>query len=198
MLHDLSFLWNTFIFFLSGIYKQWDGVLLNNAPIFTKINVPKYIFLLANSISALINFMLSLLVFFVFCLLEPEVTFTWKMLLLIYPLIGLYLFNLGVSMSLSALYVFFKDIRYLYDIAVMLLMYLSAIFYSVKAFDPMYQKLFLLNPVYVYISYFRSIVIEHAVPDLLTSSLAFIYPLLVLSLRCLMYKKLNRVFLYYV
>ena len=62
----------------------------------------------------------------------------------------------------------------------------------------MYQKLFLLNPLYVYISYFRSIVIEHAVPDLLTSSLAFIYPLLVLSLGCLMYKKLNRVFLYYV
>ncbi len=171
--------------------------LLNNAPIFSKINVPKYIFLLSASVSSLINFLLSLSVFFLFCIFD-NISFSWKMLLLIYPIAGLTVFNIGVAMFVSCLYVFFRDMRYLYDIVLMLLMYMSAIFYSTDAFPPVYQKLFLLNPVYVYISYFRSIVINSAIPDWQISVLVIVYPFIALLFGCLLYKNLNRKFLYYV
>ena len=41
--------------------------LLGNAAIFTKVNVPKYIFILSGSVQTLINFVLTLGVFFIFC-----------------------------------------------------------------------------------------------------------------------------------
>ena len=42
----------------------------------------------------------------------------------------------------------------------MLLMYMSAIFYKVEGFGE-YAKLFLINPLFVYIKYFRLVVIEN-------------------------------------
>ncbi len=69
-------------------------------------------------------------------------------------------------MVLSALYIFFRDIEYLYDVFVRLLMYMSAIFYSIDTYSETVRKLFLLNPVYLFIRYFRKIVIEATVPTI--------------------------------
>lgn len=173
------------------------GALINNAGIFTKINVPKYIFLLSCNVSALINFALTLIVFFVFCALDG-ISFHWTIFLLLYPIGCILLFNLGIGLILSALYLFFRDIQYLYDLFTMLLMYLSAIFYSTTIFAPIYQKFFLLNPIYVYISYFRTIVIQNEIPSILLHSLAAFYAITAMLIGGLIYKKYNREFLYYV
>ena len=135
-----------------------------NAKIFSKINVPKYMFVLSKNVSSLINFGINLCVLFVFCLFDG-VTFTWKFLLLIYPVCCLVTFNLGMGLILSALYIMFKDLKYLYDIFTLLLMYVSAIFYSIDAYPLEKQYLFYLNPVYVYIRYFRKIILEGEIPQ---------------------------------
>ena len=44
--------------------------LMGNAAIFTKVNVPKYLFLFSKNVQALINFGLVLVVFFIFCLID--------------------------------------------------------------------------------------------------------------------------------
>ena len=81
--------------------------LMSNASIFTKVNVPKYLFLLSKNTQTLINFGLSLCVFFMFCLFD-RILFTWKFILLLYPICLLVLFNIGVGLVLSALFVFFR------------------------------------------------------------------------------------------
>lgn len=171
--------------------------LLSNAAIFTKINVPKYIFLLSRNVSSLINFGLSLIIFFVFVRLD-NINFGIHFLLLLYPIICLVAFNLGVGLIVSALFVFYRDLRYLYDVFVMLLMYLSAIFYPVTALPEKYQMMFLLNPVYVYIKYFRTIVLEGKVPSAEYHLLCVFYALLALAVGGYIYKKYNHKFLYYV
>ena len=103
--------------------------LLENADIFSKVNVPKYLFLLSKNIQGLINFGLTLCVFFLFCVLDG-ITFTWKLILLVYPVCCLILFNIGVGLILSALFMFFRDIQYLWSVFTQLLMYMSAIFYT--------------------------------------------------------------------
>ena len=173
------------------------SALTGNASIFTKVNIPKYLFLLSRNVSSLINFLINLGIFFVFCIFD-NIDFSWKFLALLYPVAGLLLFNLGVGFILSALYIFFRDIKYLYDVFTMLLMYLSAIFYSVKSFPPEYQKLFLLNPVYVYISYFRVVVLDGRLPGVTLHLLAAGYALGALLIGAWFYKKFNRSFLYYV
>ena len=70
--------------------------LYSNAAIFTKVNVPKYLFLFAGSVQTLINFLLTLIVFFLFCWFD-NVVFTWKFFLLIYPVMTMFAFNIGIG-----------------------------------------------------------------------------------------------------
>lgn len=172
------------------------GSLLENSEIFTKVNVPKYLFLLSKNSQTLINFGLTLCVFFLFCVFD-HIVFTWKFILLLYPIACLVLFNLGVGLILSALFVFFRDIRYLWDVFTQLLMYMSAVFYTIDQYSYEVQCLFLLNPVYLFIRYFRKIVIEAVIPTVWFHLLMMADVVIVVGLGCLMYKKYNTRFLYY-
>ena len=173
------------------------NALMANARIFTKVNVPKYLFVLSKNVSSLINFGLSLCVFFLFALFDG-ISFGPHFLALLYPITCLVVFNLGVGMILSALFVFFRDITYLYDIFTLLLNYMSAIFYKVDAFSPMVQRIFLCNPVYCYIRYFRVVVLEGCIPSLPFHLLCAFYALLAAAAGGYIYKKYNHSFLYYV
>ena len=171
--------------------------LYDNAGIFSKVNVPKYMFLLSKNVSTLINFGINLLVLFLFCIIDG-VSFTWLFFLLIYPVGCLVVFNLGMGLILSAMFLMFRDMKYLYDIFTMLLMYVSAIFYSITAYPEHIQKLFYLNPIYVYISYFRTIILEQRIPSAWLHLLAAGYALVVLLIGAVIYKKKNYKFLYYI
>ena len=168
-----------------------------NASIFSKVNVPKYMFLLSKSVVALINFLINLVLLFVFCLIDG-ISFSWAFFLLIYPTICLIIFNLGMGFILSSVYIMFRDLQYLYSIFTQLLMYLSVIFYSLSVFPEDVQKLFYLNPIYVYISYFRSIIIDGIIPGLEVHLLAAGYAITVLVIGILIYKMRNNKFLYYI
>jgi ABC-2 type transport system permease protein len=93
--------------------------------------------------------------------------------------------------------VFFKDIQYLYDIFTMLLMWVSAIFYSVDTFSITIQRLFLLNPVFVHIHYFRLIVLHGVAPAWHIHLICGVYALVALLIGAWFYKKFNYRFIYY-
>lgn len=188
---------NLIFTFFSDATKGGMGTIMGNAGIFTKVNVPKYLFLLSRNIQALINFGLILIVFFIFVAFDG-LTFTWRFICLLYPIGCLILFNIGIGMILSALFVFFRDVQYLYDVFTMLLMYMSAIFYTIDGYSNEVQVAFLLNPVYLFIRYFRKIVIEAAVPTIWFHLLMAAYTMTALGIGCWMYKKYNTRFLYYV
>ena len=171
--------------------------LLANANVITKINTPKPLFLLSKNVASLINFGLTLCIFFIFCIIDG-IDFGWHFFMLLFPIICLVIFNIGVGLVLSALYVFFRDIAYLYDVFNLLLMYCSAIFYQITNFSPTMQRLFLCNPVYVYIHYFRVVVLEGAVPSLQFHALCVFYAAVMLSVGLLIYRKYNHEFLYYI
>lgn len=173
------------------------NALMSNAHIFTKINVPKYIFLLTKNVSSIINFGITLLVFFVFAAIDG-VAFGFHFFAILYPILCLIVFNVGVGLILSALFVFFRDITYLYDVFTMLLMYMSAIFYTVESYSLTIQRLFLLNPVYCAIKYVRTVVLQGTIPGVELHALLLLYAALAMLLGGLMYKKKNHQFLYYV
>lgn len=171
--------------------------LVNNSGIFTKVNVPKYLFLLSQNVSSLINFGLTLLIFFTFAAFDG-IPFTWRFFLLLYPIVFQIMFNLGMGLILSALFVFFRDMQYLWGILTQLMMWLSAIFYSIDSFSPQVKNLYLLNPIYLFIRYFRKIVIDGTIPTLQFHLLIAAYSFAALGIGALMYKRNNHEFLYYV
>lgn len=170
--------------------------LRNNADIFTKIPIPKYLFLLAKNVQTLINFALTMAVFLLFCLLDG-VAVTWKFLLLVYPILCLLLFNVGMGLILSALFVFFRDMQYLWTVFAQILMYMSATFYTTDSFSPTVQALLHLNPVYCFITYFRQIVLYGKIPSASLHGLLLFYSLAALGIGYSIYKKYNQKFLYY-
>lgn len=168
-----------------------------NAAIFSKVNLPKYLFLLSKNVQTLINFGLTLIVFFIFCALDG-ITFTWRFIMLLYPIFCLVLFNIGVGLILSALFVFFKDVQYLWSIFVQLLMYMSAVFYTIDSYSYPVRCAFLLNPIYLFIRYFRKIIIDAAVPTIWFHLLMAFDVAAILLIGYCIYKKYNFNFLYYI
>lgn len=171
--------------------------LVGNSGIFTKVNIPKYLFLLSRNVQTLLNFALTLVVFFVFCAID-RVDFTWRFALLVYPVVTLLLFNIGVGMVLSALHVFFRDMDYLWAVALQLLMYGSAIFYPVDRLSARAQAVFAVNPVYRHIAYVREIVLSGAVPSVATHLTLIGFAAAAILAGSFMYKRYNTRFLYYV
>ena len=149
--------------------------LASNASIFSKVNVPKYMFVFSRNISSLINFALTFVVFLLFVFFDG-LPFTPNFLLLFYVIFCMLLFNCGMSLVLSAAYMFFRDLSYLYNILVLIL----------------------CNPLYVYIKYFRLIVIEAEVPSVQYHLLMLFYGVFTLLIGYGLYKKLNHKFLYYI
>ena len=196
--------YTTYLFCGTLVFTQFNdstsqgmATLMGNSGIFTKVNVPKYLFLLAKNVQTLINFGLTLCVFFVFCAIDG-ITFTWKVVFLIYPIICLVLFCIGMGLIISALFVFFRDTQYLWAVFTQLLMYLSAVFYTIDGYSYKVQCAFLLNPVYLFIRYFRKIVIDAAIPTVWFHLLMAADVVIAVGVGCWMYKKYNTKFLYYV
>lgn len=171
--------------------------LLGNASIFSKINVPKYLFVLSRNISALINFGLTILIFFAFVFgygIKPSLT----MFFIFYPVICLILFNYGVGLVLSALYIFFRDMQYLYSLLLQVIMYGSAIFYSIDILSKDLQTIFYFNPLYVYITFIRESVIYGKTPELLLWVLCLFYAVTAFFIGLYFYKHYNYKFVYYI
>ncbi len=168
-----------------------------NADIFTRINVPKYLFLLSRGVCSMINFLLTLIIFSVFCIFDG-ISPSLAMLTLPLPFITLSVFNVGVGLFMSCLFVFFRDMQYLWSIFTMLLMYLSAIFYTTDTLPPWLAELLLLNPVYLHIKYVRTIIIDGSFAPLSMNILAISYAAAALSAGVILYNKSKHKFAYYV
>ncbi len=170
--------------------------LMANSSIFSKVKVPKYLFLFSRIASSSINFFLTLVIYFIF-VLAYELPITWKFITLLFPIACMFLLILGIGLILSALFVFFRDVQYLYGVFTTALMYATPIFYTT---DIMGDKawIFYLNPLYYYVTYFRSVVIDGVIPSLAYHGVMLGVSLLLFAIGCWMYKKYNYKFLYYV
>ena len=183
--------------FFSESTKGGMTALTGNAGIFTKVNVPKYLFLMSKNVQTLLNFALTFAVFFLFCVID-RIEFSWNFLILAYPIATLTLLNLGLGLILSAMYMFYRDVSYLWSVATRLIMYGSAVFYKIDKFSPDMKAVFRCNPVYDHIAFIREIVINNTVPDAWEFGLLAIFALSALTVGGFLYKRFNTEFLYYV
>ncbi len=172
------------------------GALQSNKSIITKIKVPKYLFILSRNVSSIINFLIIIVVYFLFVALDG-VTFGWHFLMLIYPVVLLIAFCIGTGMVLSAMQVFFRDTKYLYGIFTHLLRYVSAVFYRIDSYPQDVQRIFLANPVYAFIKYFRVIVMDGNIPSFQYHMLLLLYSVVAIGIGGLVYRKNSQKFNYY-
>ena len=168
----------------------------SNGSILSKVKVPKSLFILSSNFASIFNFLLTLIVYFVF-MIFCHVNFGLHLLAMLFPIICLTIFNIGMSYILSALFVFFRDMQYLYQIFTTLLMYMSATFYEITRFPENLRFIFDVNPIYQFISYLRQVVIYSSIPDLTTHLICLCFSFGILGIGYFVHKKTEQKFVYY-
>ena len=136
-----------------------------NSGLVTKINIPMWIYPATRAVSALVNFGFSLVPLFV-VMVMTKTSVRFPAVFLPYGMAMLLFFNLGVGMMLSALVVFFHDIEFLWGFACLVLMYATPVFYPDTLLSPSHQFMLYFNPLYHFIHFTRTILIDGAVPPL--------------------------------
>lgn len=127
-----------------------------NEGLIKKVYVPKLLYPMSAVVFNYILFVISLVVLAGVSLalgLYPTV----KVLFAIIPLSVLFVMSVGTGLILSTLGTFFRDLEYLWNVALMLVMYASAIFYYPDAIlDSSVSWILKYNPLFCVISNFRS------------------------------------------
>ena len=88
------------------------------------------------------------------------VHFTWHIIEAIIPLVILFILCVAAGLILSTVCVFFRDLEYLWEVILMLIMYCSAIFYHIDSIGEQTKQILKFNPLYCLISNFRCVLIE--------------------------------------
>ena len=110
-----------------------------------KVAVPKAIFPLASVLANLVNFALSLIP------LAAVMVFTGAKLtpaLLLVPvgILAISLFTYGMSLALATANVFYRDVRWFYDSALLILFYVTPVIYPAKVVPEQFRFLLTFNP----------------------------------------------------
>lgn len=134
-------MWNYF----SEVTNGSVGAIVGKGDLLRKINFPRYVIILAISCSALINLFLNFAVIALFMLLG-RVSIDWQALLMVPLMIELFIFAIGISFLLSALFVRFRDISYIWEVMMQAGFYGTPILYALNDIPPKLQKILLLNP----------------------------------------------------
>lgn len=140
-------------------------VLVDNKNLLIKTRIPKTVFVLSRSYTALTNFFFSCIAY-VFILAVFRMKMGWTWLLFLVDLVYIMCFAVGVGALLSILYVFFADVKHLYGVLLTLWMYLSAIFYPVNRLPAWMQAVLEMNPIYLFIYFMRTSIMECRVPQM--------------------------------
>ena len=107
-------------------------------------------------------------------------------------------FVTGVSFVLSSCMVFFRDIQFLWGVFTTAWLYATPIMYPVDILPEFMQRLEMLNPMYYYITFMRSIVIDGVVPAPGIFLGCFLCALIALVVGCFVFKKTQDQFVLYI
>ncbi|MDB4575814.1 ABC transporter permease [bacterium] len=149
--------------FGSSIPKCSNCISTNNGLI-RQIYLPKLILPVMTVVTATIKFLIVFFLLLIFLLaLGYEANLTWFSL----PLLVFvqFLFTLAVGSILAAIIPFLPDLRVIIDNAMMLLFFLSGIFFDFSSVSLEAQRLLHLNPMLGLIESYRSVLVSGVWPD---------------------------------
>jgi ABC-2 type transport system permease protein len=131
-----------------------------------KVSFPRMAVPLSVTFAASLNLLLNLVVIAIF-VAASGIPARWTWLLLPLPLLGLVVFGTGLGMLLASLYVPFRDVRPIWEVASQALFYATPILYPVEkvaAQSDTLVKVVMSNPLAVLIQEFRHLLLGPDVP----------------------------------
>jgi ABC-2 type transport system permease protein len=147
--------------FFADMTTQSLGSIVGRGDLIRKIRIPRWIIVFSSSILALINLGLNLVVVGMFLVLN-QVDIHTSILWLPLILLEIYLFALGCSLFLSAAFVKFRDVGYIWEVIMQGAFYLTPILYPITLItNTTMQKVLLMNPMAQAIQDARYVAVTH-------------------------------------
>ncbi len=177
---------------------------VSNFALISKVYIPKYIFPIAKCLFVGINFILTLIPWFILILLtqvglgEYPASINWYYLLIPYIFFCFFLFTIGIGLLISCISVFLRDMFYIYGIILTIWNYFTPVFYSLEILPVKLQMIFKFNPLYQFITAVRSIVLYGARPSFTTLGIIGLIAVGTLALGSYVFKKNQDKFIYYI
>jgi ABC-2 type transport system permease protein len=142
---------------------------LNRENLVRKIHFPRLVIPVSVVLTTSLNFLLNFAAVIVFFFIAGvEVRLSW---LEIVPLVALLAaFSTGIAMGLSALYVRYRDVAPIWDVALPIAFYGTPILYPIEAIPSQrLQELLMCNPLAVVVQQARHALIDSAAPSAATA-----------------------------
>lgn len=167
-----------------------------NAPLITKVYVPKYIYPLTRMLSSSINVALSLIPLFIVTVCTGVYPApSW--LLLVFDLLCLMAFSLGITYLLSTMMVYFRDTQFLWSVVSMIWMYCTPIFYPESIIPASLLPIYHLNPLYQIIRFARCVLIDRVSPEPMSYLVCFLVGVIPLLIGVWVFQRKEKDFVLY-
>lgn len=147
-----------FFYFSEGTIQLTD-TLLKRANIILRLNFPRIIVIWSSLLSSLINFLASLVFFFILTLIFLRTSYEFD--LLGFLLFGVSIFFLslmivGFGLFASIVQVKFRDFQQIWTLILQLLLYATPIIYPLVILPAYLQQIVLLNPLTIIVDFARN------------------------------------------
>ena len=170
---------------------------INAASLIKKVYIPKYIFPLEKCLFAFVNMLFSCVALIVVILIV-RMPVHLTALMFFFPMICTLIFSMGMSLILSSINVFFRDVGHLYSVWTVAWMYLTPVIYPVDVLPERILPLMKLNPMYHYVTYFRDVVMYGVIPGLNAHLICLLFAFTFLGIGLVMFKKQQDRFILYI
>jgi len=149
--------------FFSETTSRGVTSLVERESLLRKIRFPRLVIPLAVVLHSLFNLGLNLAIVFIFIFASGiEPTLDWLQIPLL--ILVLVVFATGVSMLLSALFVRFRDMQPIWEVALQLLFYGSPVIYVITEVPESFRDVMAFNPIAVVLTQWRHAVIDQGAP----------------------------------
>jgi ABC-type polysaccharide/polyol phosphate export permease len=165
--------------FFSSVVTQSGASFINNEGLIKKIYLPKAIFPLSIAFALLVDSVLSFLALFAIIILVGG-SLSWAVLFIPVAFVLLFVFSIGIGLTMSIATVFFRDLQHVILIAMQGLFFLTPILYKADALSGKVGWLVAMNPVVPFIELFRAPLSRGCLPDSVVILQAVIFSFLAL------------------
>lgn len=181
------------IFFSTSVVGG-AGCIWAQKDLVNKIYFPREVLPISFVTCQLINMLLSFIVIFAVLIFTGHGISLEAIAYLPIVVIVEYLFALGITMLVSAVTVFLRDVEYILNIIMMAWQFLSPVMYGVDMVPEQMKPIFSLNPMTSILMVYRDIFYYKQVPNVRTLLLATILGIIILIIGVLTFEKLKRHF----
>jgi ABC-2 type transport system permease protein len=174
-------------FFNQGLMQSADSI-ASNGGVLTKIYVPPQIFAISSALAGLTNFFIGMFPLAIVCFISGQ-PLAWTIPLVLLVGVALALLTAGLGLALSIMFIRFDDTRNIVNVLLMILMYLTPIFYPVSVMNSTMQTIIHWNPLTSYLDIFRWAFSNNATPTMFSWIYMSIWSIFAILMGTYVFKK---------